>query len=170
LKNFIGPCRFGEVFIFNQTAQSTQCHCSKHSINYHPDTGQCFEKYTRGPCNAGMWLVSHPQDLPQYSIPASPIPVYQQSASGRPKIPKGRSRQLGRRTRNGNPRRSAIAASPVKSLTCTCLPGFVYSKEEDQCFREYTQGEICKIFKEIIEFIIDFFKRSLPYWIFFYSS
>lgn len=130
---FLGPCRFGEVFIFNQTTQATQCQCSKHLNNYHPETGQCFEKYTRGPCSPGMWLISHPHDLPQYSMPASMVPIAPRSAfsnKSRPtKHPKRRSSSSNRRN-----------AASIKSLTCACLPGFVYSSDAGQCYREYTQG------------------------------
>ena len=129
-----GPCRFGEVFSFNQTTQATQCHCSKHLSSYHPETGQCFEKYTRGPCRAGMWLISHPQDLPQYSIPASMVPIAP-PAQQRTKGLKSRKQQ--RRSSLSSGRRNAAS---IKTLTCACLPGFVYSTEVDQCFREYTQG------------------------------
>ena len=119
---FPGPCKLGEIFIYNQTAQATQCTCSKQMPNYHSETGLCFEKYTRGPCRPGMWLTSHSQDLPQYSVPASPRPV-----NTRLKTSKNRSYAgVGSNRRNG--------------LTCTCLPGFVYSLDEDQCYREYTQG------------------------------
>ena len=120
---FPGPCKLGEIFIYNQTAQATQCTCSKQLANYHADTGQCFEKYTRGPCRPGMWLISHLSDLPQYSVAPSPRPI-----NTRLKTSKNR------------PNVATTNRRSVKGLTCACLPGFVYSPEEDQCYREYTQG------------------------------
>lgn len=127
--NFLGPCKLGEVFVYNQSAQATQCSCSKQLPSYHAESGQCYEKYTRGPCSVGMWLTSHPLDLPQYSMQASVRPILQSSRS------KGSKSRKYPNTPIGN-RRNSIK----QSLECFCLPGFVYSEEDDQCFREYTQG------------------------------
>ena len=97
------------------------------------ESGQCFEKYTRGPCSVGMWLTSHPEDLPQYSMPASVRPIVPSTRS------KGsKARKYPNTPASSNRRNSATAFK--QTLTCFCLPGFVYSEEDDQCFREYTQG------------------------------
>lgn len=125
-----GPCKLGEVFVYNQSAQATQCSCSKQLPSYHAESGQCFEKYTRGPCSVGMWLTSHPQDLPQYSMAASVRPISRSTRSKGSKPRKYPSIMA-----NSNRRNSA-----KQSLACFCLPGFVFSEEDDQCFREYTQG------------------------------
>jgi Domain of unknown function (DUF4789) len=121
----------GEVFGYNQSAQATQCSCSKQLPSYHAESGQCFEKYTRGPCSVGMWLTSHPLDLPQYSMPASARPTL----SSRFKGSKARKVYPNAQPVGNNRRNSA-----KPSLSCYCLPGFVYSEDDDQCFREYTQG------------------------------
>lgn len=124
-----GPCKLGEVFVYNQSTLTTQCSCSKHLPSYHADSGQCYEKYSRGPCSAGMWLTSHPLDLPQYSMPASVRPISPLARSkgsksrNYPIAPVSNRRQFGK-----------------SSLNCFCLPGYVYSEEDGQCFREYTQG------------------------------
>ncbi|KAK4002342.1 uncharacterized protein LOC116936651 [Daphnia magna] len=125
-----GPCKLGEVFGYNQSAQMTQCSCSKQLPSYHAESGQCFEKYTRGPCSVGMWLTSHPLDLPQYSMPASVRPAQSTRSKG------SKTRKYSNTQPVANNRRNSIK----QSLSCYCLPGFVYSEEDDQCFREYTQG------------------------------
>lgn len=128
--NNTGPCRLGEVFGYNQSAQATQCSCSKQLPSYHTESGQCFEKYTRGPCSVGMWLISHPLDLPQYSMPAAVRPSQSSRSKG------SKTRKYSNTQPVANNRRNSIK----QGLSCYCLPGFVYSEEDDQCFREYTQG------------------------------
>jgi len=115
-----GPCKVGQVFTYDNATQATQCWCSPRLRHYHAETGQCYEKFTRGPCKSGMWLTSAAAEMPQYSLPAD-----EQKAVGPP----------GERQSTGDGESSW--------LTCSCLPGHVYSIRDNQCYREFTQGP-CK--------------------------
>ena len=124
--NSQGPCKLGQVFVYNNVTQTTQCSCSPRLRHFHGATGKCFEKFTNGPCSAGQWLTSHPQEVPEYSMPAST--------------------QWKRRdpVLDGEYRIASMDLTDHDDwLVCTCLPGHVYSHKDDACYREFTQGP-CK--------------------------
>jgi len=109
-----GPCPPGTIFSYNSTSKMTQCSCSSLSPGYHSLTDRCYSKFSQEPCNKGQWLTSRSDELPQHSIVPS--------------------------IRRVDPIVDSRKITNIGQLTCTCIPGYVYNKEDEQCYREFTQG------------------------------